>query len=257
MKTIVFAWIAASSFVFAQESGKEGSKPKASEVLAVDGESIPKLGGFTNVLIRKVEPDGLSVIHESGAGKIPIEKLTPDERSKYGITADGAAQYRKQAAENAVTARARHQEVATNEQDPFREPTAAAQEKNELEAWIGPGHQMAMDSYLAKFGPRFQNSGTYKEGVMKGKTRDQAIAQFEQTWASSSSSVRLNWAKKAMMAGQTPEIQAAAADARASEDAARRQEAEDDRKRLQDAARERRLKKLEDAERDRQTGRLK
>jgi hypothetical protein len=54
-----------------------------------------------------------------------------------------------------------------------------------------------------------------------------------------------------MMAGQTPEIQAAAADAKASEEEARRQSAEDDRKRFKDAERERRLKDLEKAERDR------
>lgn len=86
---------------------------------------------------------------------------------------------------------------------------------------------------------------------MKGKTIDQAISQFEQTWAASPASVRLNWAKKAMMAGQTPEIQAAAADARASEEEARRQRAENERKQLQDAERERRLQKLEKAEHDR------
>jgi hypothetical protein len=57
---------------------------------------------------------------------------------------------------------------------------------------------------------------------MKGKTLEQAIAKFEQVWATSPESVRLNWAKRAMMAGQTPEVQAAAAAAMAADAEARR-----------------------------------
>lgn len=193
--------------------------------------------------ISKVEPDGVTVWTDAGVKKIPVAKLAKVELDRFSLTEEAAQ------AHAAAVAR---QEAARGQQDAFPEAAAApSKEKNELEPWIGPGHQMAMDSYLAKFGPRFQVSGTYKEGPMKGKTLDQAVAQFEQTWATTPASVRLNWAKRAMMAGQTPEIQAAAADAKASEEEARRQRAEDERKRLQDAAAESRLQKLEKAEHDR------
>lgn len=224
--------------ILTRRAAKElGIKPVEAKPIAVpepqapvelDGKVIPELNGFKSVTIRRVEPDGLRIIHESGTAKIPIEKLTDVQRVKYGLSAEGASQYRKQAAENAATSYARQQEAARNQAEAPRATAAApTEEKASLEPWIGPGHQMAMDSYLAKFGPRFQHSGTFKEGPMKGKTLDQAIAQFEQTWATSPASVRMNWARRAKMAGQTPETQDAAVDARAAEEEARRQRADD------------------------------
>lgn len=238
MKAIVLACFVTISTAIAQDA----PAPLTVELRTGEKLSVTK--------ISRVEPDGITVWTDAGPKKLAVAKLAKAEMEKYGLTEEAAAAHA--VARQKAEARARHQESAMNQQDPFCEaPTAPAREKNELEAWIGPGHQMAMDSYLAKFGPRFQHSGTFKEGPMKGKTLDQAIAQFEQTWASTPASVRLNWAKRAMMAGQTPELQAAAADARASEEEARRQRAEDERQRLQDAERERRLQTLEKAEEDR------
>lgn len=166
---------------------------------------------LTITKVSKVEPDGITVWTDGGPKKIAVAKLAKSEMEKYGLSEEAAAAYAVATAR--AEAHASQQEQVTTSQDPFRKSSAAGAG---LEEWVGPGHQMAMDSYLAKFGPRFQHSGTFKEGPMKGKTLEQAIAQFEQTWASSPASVRMGWAKKAMMAGQTPETQAAAADARAA-----------------------------------------
>ncbi len=81
----------------------------------LDSHVIPELNGYTAVTVRRVEPDGLCVIHESGASKIPIEKLTEEQRTKYGLTMERAAHYRKQVAENVATSYARQQETARNQ----------------------------------------------------------------------------------------------------------------------------------------------
>ena len=97
--------------------------PEPQAPVELDGKVIPELNGYTAVTIRSVEPDGLRIIHESGASKIPIEKLTEEQRTKYGLTVDGAAQYRKQLAENAASGYARQQEAA---RDQAASPRASA-----------------------------------------------------------------------------------------------------------------------------------
>lgn len=97
--------------------------PQASEKL--DGQIIPEFNGYTAVTIRSVEPDSLRIIHESGASKIPIEKLTEEQRAKYRLTVEGAAQYRKQLVENAATGYARQQEAARDQATAPRASAAA------------------------------------------------------------------------------------------------------------------------------------
>ena len=88
-------------------------EPQAS--VKLDGQVIPELNGYTAVTIRSVEPDGLRIIHESGASKISIEKLTEEQRAKYGLTVEVAAQYRKQVAESTATNYARQQQAAIDQ----------------------------------------------------------------------------------------------------------------------------------------------
>ncbi len=91
----------------------------------LDGKVIPELNGFKSVTIRRVEPDGLRIIHESGSAKIPIEKLSNEQRAKYGITVEGAAQYRQQVADSAATNNVREQQAARDQAASPR-PSAAA-----------------------------------------------------------------------------------------------------------------------------------
>lgn len=121
--------------ILTRRAAKElGIKPVEAKPIAVpepqapvelDGKVIPELNGFKSVTIRRVEPDGLRIIHESGTAKIPIEKLTDEQRAKYGLSAEGASQYRKQAAENAATSYARQQEAARNQAEAPRASAAA------------------------------------------------------------------------------------------------------------------------------------
>lgn len=68
------------------------------ETQASEGKKYPELAGFTNVTITRVEKDGVRVTHDSGAGKIPIEKLPEDVRTELGLTMEGVAKHRAEIA---------------------------------------------------------------------------------------------------------------------------------------------------------------
>jgi hypothetical protein len=91
----------------------------------LDGKVIPELNGFKSVTIRRVEPDGLRIIHESGTAKIPFENLTEDQRAKYRIYPERAAQYRQQVAENNAASHARGREAAREQAVNPRPPAEA------------------------------------------------------------------------------------------------------------------------------------
>lgn len=77
----------------------------------LDGKVIPEMNGYKSVTIRGVEPDGIRVIHESGTSKIPIEKLTEEQRAKYGLTVEGAAQFRSRVAQSEATTYAQEKQA--------------------------------------------------------------------------------------------------------------------------------------------------
>ncbi|MCW1921797.1 hypothetical protein OKA05_04485 [Luteolibacter arcticus] len=54
---------------------------------------------YTGVTIRKVEPDGLSILHDSGTAKIPFEMLSKDLQTKYGYDKATAAEHQERLAE--------------------------------------------------------------------------------------------------------------------------------------------------------------
>ncbi len=66
---------------------------KLAELVTLDGKT------YQGVTIRKVEPDGLSILHAAGTAKVPFEKLPEELQEKYGYDATAAAEHRKQAAE--------------------------------------------------------------------------------------------------------------------------------------------------------------
>jgi hypothetical protein len=55
---------------------------------------------YTNVVIMRAEPDGLTVMKSSGVVKIPFAQLTPEIQAAYGYTPEKAAAYQKQVAAN-------------------------------------------------------------------------------------------------------------------------------------------------------------
>ena len=89
--------------IVATMAAKElGIKPVCAKPVDTEPKPIPVLningGSFNNVTVRKIEPDGIRIVHETGALKILIEWMTPEQRAQYGLTPEGAAQYRKQLA---------------------------------------------------------------------------------------------------------------------------------------------------------------
>jgi hypothetical protein len=56
------------------------------------------------------------------------------------------------------------------------------------------GYSAALDSFLAQGGSRFQKSGLFKKGRLKGKSLSEAQAEFERLWASAPDSVKNKYA---------------------------------------------------------------
>jgi hypothetical protein len=50
---------------------------------------------YENVRVTKVEPDGISIRHDSGTAKIRFEKLSPEMQTAFGYDAEDAAHYRQ------------------------------------------------------------------------------------------------------------------------------------------------------------------
>lgn len=69
----------------------------AEDITTTDGRT------YTAATITKVEPDGIRIIHESGAAKIPFTKLPPDLQKKHGYDPTKAVEF-KQAEDAALAA---------------------------------------------------------------------------------------------------------------------------------------------------------
>jgi hypothetical protein len=66
---------------------------KLTELVTLDGKF------YQDVTIRKIEPDGLSIVHKAGTAKVPFEQLPGSIQEKYGYTPEAAAEHRKQLAD--------------------------------------------------------------------------------------------------------------------------------------------------------------
>ncbi len=120
MKTRMMTWMVAFALAGVCTAQQEDDK---------EAKTIPEMNGYKFVTIRKVEPDGLRIIHESGTAKIPIEKLSEVQREEYALTMEGATEYRNQIAANAATMRDRQQEAARNQPRTPQAPTPAPSPK--------------------------------------------------------------------------------------------------------------------------------
>jgi hypothetical protein len=99
------------------------------------------MNGYKSVYIRRIDPDGIRIIHESGAAKIPIEKLTYEQCVKYHLTSKGAAEYRKISAKNEAAAILAAYETAARAerqkpQPPPRPPLKFATAQQVKDSWI-------------------------------------------------------------------------------------------------------------------------
>ena len=69
-----------------------GEDEKIPEIKTVSGKT------YRDVRVTKVTPSEISVIHESGAGRIPLKDLPDDLKAKFGYDPAKAAEFQKQAA---------------------------------------------------------------------------------------------------------------------------------------------------------------
>lgn len=65
-----------------------------SPAFAQEGKKFDKLLEFEDVTIRKVEPDGIRIMHKGGIAKIAIERLPPEVVAELGLNAEDAELHR-------------------------------------------------------------------------------------------------------------------------------------------------------------------
>jgi hypothetical protein len=109
MKLQTCAWIMTLAFGMIFQNQAVAAESAQTEIEI--GTVIPELNGYKNVTVRSIDPDGIRIMHESGAAKIPFERLTPSQREAFGISAEGAAEHRRNLGARALAEQARQQEA--------------------------------------------------------------------------------------------------------------------------------------------------
>ena len=70
----------------------------ASGSLVAEDKNYETLLDYENVIVRKIEKDGIRIIHKNGATKIPIEELPEEVREELGMSMEGVEEHRKKKA---------------------------------------------------------------------------------------------------------------------------------------------------------------
>lgn len=178
------------------------------------GATIPEFNGYKDVRIQKVEPDGIRIIHEFGAAKIPIESLSPSQKEALGLTGAGAEEYRRKQAEQAKRLLQLEQREMLNQQ--MRRNQASQQQAQNtqtstpipalsdaqakvaaFEAWVSQGGGLSNPYAGGRGNPELRAKTTYRSGPMKGLTKEQARQKFEAIWESTPENVKEKYRKRA------------------------------------------------------------
>ncbi|NQW99052.1 hypothetical protein HQ447_00230, partial [bacterium] len=61
---------------------------------------------YEHAKVRRVEPDGISIMHDAGTAKVLFENLSPDLQSAFGYSPEKAAAHRENAARQAALSNA-------------------------------------------------------------------------------------------------------------------------------------------------------
>lgn len=101
----------------------------AEDLSTTDGKS------YTNVTVTKVEPDGLSITHDTGSAKVPFTKLSEDLQKKHGYDPAKAEAYTKEQAQrraelDAILQASREKEAAlqrANQEETYTVTPAVAE----------------------------------------------------------------------------------------------------------------------------------
>ncbi|MDB4458363.1 hypothetical protein N9133_03215 [Akkermansiaceae bacterium] len=78
----------------------------ASAMLLAEDKKYETLLDYEDVTVRKIEKDGIRIMHKNGVTKIPIEELPQEVREELGMSMEGIEEHRKQRA--AAEAEAAH-----------------------------------------------------------------------------------------------------------------------------------------------------
>ena len=62
--------------------------------LRAEEKKYEKLLNYEGVTVRKIEKDGIRIMHKDGAAKIPIEQLPEEVRKELGMSMDGVQEHR-------------------------------------------------------------------------------------------------------------------------------------------------------------------
>lgn len=101
--------------------GLGGGLARAEDLTTTDGKT------YTGVTVTKVEPDGISIAHETGSAKIPFNKLPEALQKKHGYDPEKAEAYSKEQAQRRAELDAMLRES--------REKEAALQRANQVESY--------------------------------------------------------------------------------------------------------------------------
>ncbi len=208
-KPMILAELAAKDLGIKAAEAEPNPNPEPQAPVTLDDKVIPELNGYVSVTIRSVEPDGLRIMHESGAAKIPIEKLTEEQRAKYGLTVEGAALYRNKVAENAATNDVRQRNVppppkVRRHQAPASpntfEPTVRAKTAA-FETWISQGGPPIVTRWEERK-HRSSAQPRYQKGPMKWMTEAEAKVKFEEVWAAASDAEKEKYAGRLVVGNE-------------------------------------------------------
>lgn len=98
---------------------------------------------YTDVQVRRVEPDGISIKHSCGIDKILFRELTPEDRARFHLDASGADAYSEAQRKSIEAARLRQEEITRKE----NAERAAREAQREIEAKQRKAKQELQDKW--------------------------------------------------------------------------------------------------------------
>lgn len=88
---------------------------------------------YSNVTVKRVEPDGVSITHSTGISKIFFNELTPEDRERFHLDADRARAYNTIQQQRISAAAAKQEESLRKFQEKTERELAAKKRKEDYD----------------------------------------------------------------------------------------------------------------------------
>jgi hypothetical protein len=88
---------------------------------------------YSNVTVKRVEPDGVSITHSTGITKIMFNELTPEDRERFHLDADRARAYNTIQQQRISAAAAKQEESLRKLQEKTEREFAAKKQKEDYD----------------------------------------------------------------------------------------------------------------------------